>query len=208
MIDWIRARWGLLRTRRVVVGGLDLLVPPGVLDPVLFRSGAWFAAQVAARVVPGASVLDLGCGTGVVGLMAQARGGRVTAVDRDARAVAAARTNGLGRVLEGDLFAPVAGETFDLVAFNPPYLRGEPGRRALGHALYAGPDFELLRRFHHDLPTALSPGGEALVVVSDNDRGARLALGPEWSQIDQSDVADETLRLLRYAVPHAKKERV
>ena len=30
---------------------------------------------------------------------------------------------------EGDLFAPVAGETFDLILFNPPFFRGEPRSR-------------------------------------------------------------------------------
>ena len=95
---------GQLRGRKVRVDGHQIFVPPGVLDPVLFRSGAWFSEAVAARLTGNERLLDLGCGSGVVGLVAQARGARVTAVDISAPAVAAARDNGLVDVRQSDLF--------------------------------------------------------------------------------------------------------
>ncbi len=60
---------------------------------------------------------------------------RVVAVDINPAAVRCAQINALLNQLEqrievrrGDLFAPVAGERFDLVLFNPPFLRGAPRR--------------------------------------------------------------------------------
>ena len=73
-------------------------------------------------------VLDLGCGGGVQALLAARHAESVVGVDLNPRALAFARfnarLNGVRNVewREGDLFAPVAGERFDLVVSNPPYV--------------------------------------------------------------------------------------
>jgi SAM-dependent methyltransferase len=73
-------------------------------------------------------VLDLGCGSGVQALLAARHAESVVGVDLNPRALAFARfnarLNGVSNVewREGDLFAPVAGERFDLVVANPPYV--------------------------------------------------------------------------------------
>ena len=76
-----RLWWTLLRHRVVAVDGHRIHVPPTVLDPVLFRSGAWFARWVADHITSGSRLLDLGCGTGIVGVLAQQRGAQVVASD-------------------------------------------------------------------------------------------------------------------------------
>jgi release factor glutamine methyltransferase len=76
----------------------------------------------------GRRVLDICTGTGAVAVAAAAAGAAsVTAVDLSRRAVASARLNSMLARAEidvrcGDLFAPVAGRTFDLVVANPPYV--------------------------------------------------------------------------------------
>jgi 16S rRNA (guanine1207-N2)-methyltransferase len=77
-------------------------------------------------------VLDLGCGYGVVGLVAAglASEGRVTLVDINERAAALARENLRANGIEnaeafaGDGFAPIASRIFDVIAFNPPIRAG------------------------------------------------------------------------------------
>jgi len=72
--------------------------------------------------------LDLGSGGGVQALLASRHCQQVVGVDLNPRAVAFARfnarLNGIRNVefREGDLFAPVADERFDLVVCNPPYV--------------------------------------------------------------------------------------
>ncbi|HEX2312488.1 MAG TPA: methyltransferase, partial [Thermomonospora sp.] len=104
-----------------------ILRPPGVYPPqgdtVLLAD-----ALREAGVPPGARVLDVCTGTGVVALAAALGGARsVTATDISARAVLAARLNARlrghsVRVLRGDLVGPVAGEEFDVITANPPYV--------------------------------------------------------------------------------------
>jgi len=77
-------------------------------------------------------LLDVGCGYGVVGVVAaRLRPGlRVFMTDVNERAVRLAKRNverfGLvnAGVLAGDLYGPVEGEVFDVVVSNPPFSAG------------------------------------------------------------------------------------
>lgn len=191
----LRALVGLLRQRRVEVEGLTLVVPAGVLDPVLFRVGAWFARAVAREVRPGERLLDLGCGSGVVGALAARAGAQVTATDLDPRAVAAARSNGIADARAGDLFAPVATERFDRICFNPPFFEGHGRARPFGRALYGGPGLALVRRFAAEVEAHLSPRGVALVAWSERAAPAAALLGPGWSLARAERVEGERLEL-------------
>ena len=152
------------------VRDMRIMVIPGVANPKVLRTGAFFAAQIDSRLSGvAASVLDLGTGSGVCALFAARHARRVIAVDISAAAVRCARLNAMLNHLEaridirhGDLFAPTAGERFDLVLFNPPFYLGVPkddrdaAWRSSGTA----------QRFAAALDDHLAPGGNALVLLS------------------------------------------
>jgi release factor glutamine methyltransferase len=126
-------------------------------------------------VPPGADVLDVGTGSGALAVGAARRGCRVTAVDVSRRAVCAARLNALRagvpvRVRRGNLFAPVRGESFDLILANPPYVPAPDGGsppRGAARAWDAGGDGRLvLDRICREAPALLRPGGVLLLVQS------------------------------------------
>nr|WP_206664135.1 HemK2/MTQ2 family protein methyltransferase [Thermomonospora catenispora] len=129
-----------------------------------------------AAIPPGARVLDLCTGTGAIAVAAALWGARhVTAVDVSRRAVLTARANAVARrvpvrVLRGDLTEPVAGERFDLITANPPYVPcPDPGppRRGAARAWAGGPRGRLqLDRLCASAPALLNPGGTMLVVHS------------------------------------------
>jgi SAM-dependent methyltransferase len=128
------------------VQGTPLLVLPTVFNPRLLRTGAFFASVIAdLQLGAGADVLDLGTGSGVCAVFA-ARHARVIAVDINRAAVRCAELNALLNGLRidcrhGDLGGPVAGERFDTIFFNPPFVSGAPASagsclaiRRCGHA--------------------------------------------------------------------------
>ncbi|EHB54225.1 MULTISPECIES: class I SAM-dependent methyltransferase [Paenibacillus] len=103
---------------------------------VFSKSGIDYGSRVlidAMEFAPDASVLDVGCGYGPIGLTAArlAPQGHVTMIDINSRAVELARENarhnGIANVtiLESDLFTAVKDQAFDVVLTNPPIRAGK-----------------------------------------------------------------------------------
>lgn len=147
-----------------------ILVLPQVMNPVLFMTGKFLASVLSPQwVASDAAVLDMGTGSGIGAVFAGRWARRVVAVDLNPAAVRCARINVLLHRLEervevraGDLFAPVQGERFDLVLFNPPYLPGQP-RTDFERALWST---DVIERFAAGLSDHLAENGVALVLLS------------------------------------------
>ncbi len=125
----------------------------------------------------GERVLEFGTGCGLLAILAARAGAQVVATDINPAALECARANAVTHGVAdnidfrlGDLFEPVAGERFDLVIFNPPYLPVEPDEALNGpldRAWEAGPDGRvIIDRFLRELPNYLTPNGRALFVQS------------------------------------------
>src|SRR5688572_13476070 len=154
---------------------MRLVTLPGVFRP---PSDSWLVVDAVREhdLARGASVLDVFTGSGVLAIGAAMAGAReVTAVDVSRRAVMTARLNARlngvrVRALRGDVFAPVAGERFDLILANPPYVPGDSDEvpaRGAARAWEAGRDGRaLLDRFCPAVPEHLAPGGRVLIVQS------------------------------------------
>jgi len=152
------------------VRGAPFMVIPSVLNPKLARTGAFFASRLDSTLLrPDSEVLDMGTGSGICAVFAARHARRVVAVDINAEAV---RCTGINAVLNhvehrieprhGDLFAPVGAERFDLILFNPPFLRGTP-RDDRDRAWRSA---DVPERFAAGLRAHLKPDGLALVLLS------------------------------------------
>jgi release factor glutamine methyltransferase len=145
---------------------------PGVFAPI---SDSWMLADALRRetLPPGARVLDVCTGSGVLAVTAALRGASATAVDVSRRAVLTARLNARlngvrVRGVRGDLLDAVRGERFDCIVSNPPYVPSprDAGRGA-SRAWEAGRDGRiLLDRVCDQAPAHLREGGVLLVVHS------------------------------------------
>jgi release factor glutamine methyltransferase len=153
------------------IAGTPLLVMPSVFNPRLLLTGEFFASQLTAQLIPpDAEVLDMGTGSGVCAVFAARHARRVVAVDINSAAVRCATVNALMNRAEhkiearhGDLFAPVReDERFDLILFNPPFLRGVP-RDDRDRAWRSS---DVPERFAVALGAHLKPAGSALVLLS------------------------------------------
>jgi release factor glutamine methyltransferase len=105
------------------------------------------ARAVHATLRPGQSFLEVGCGAGLVSLVAARAGATATATDLNPHAVELLRHNARENrlkvhAIQTDLLGGVAGP-FDVVAFNPPYLPTTPAEYVPGPlnlAFDGGPD--------------------------------------------------------------------
>ena len=191
--------------------GLSLLILPSVANPKVLRTGAFFAAQLdGSHIDANTRVLDLGTGSGVCALAAARHSRHVVAVDINPAAVRCTRVNALlngqeGRieVRQGDLFAPVAGERFDLVLFNPPFQLGAP--RNAREAAWCSSD--VAPRFAAGLAQHLAVGGRALLLLSSFgdacasfETGLR-ARGFKLEVFAERRYVNECLTLLRVTPP-------
>ena len=162
-----------LRLQPVRHGGVEVQVPhdpPGDDRDLVIGVGAASLTLAAAtpRDVVG-RVLDLGTGCGVQALLAEDHARTVTATDRNPRAAAYARLAAAlhGQewdVRTGDLLDPVAGERFDLVVSNPPFVIGPAARYTYRDAGMAGDD--VCRTLVERLPAHLAPGGTAVLLAN------------------------------------------
>ena len=171
--------------------GLCLRVDERVLIP---RQDTETLAELALqflRPIPSPRVLDLCTGSGAIGLcIAHDRSdARVTLADISSEALEVARENArlLGaqvETMQGDLFAPLAGREFDLIACNPPYIpTGEIGglqaevQKEPRLALDGGADgLDFYRRIAEEAPRYLAGGGYLLLEVGIGQAEAVVAL--------------------------------
>ncbi len=123
-------------------------------------------------------ILDLGTGSGIVAisLALECPQASVLAVDLSAAAISVARNNAgrLGATVEfraGSWFAPVAGERFDLIVSNPPYVaHGDP------HLALNGLPFEPQMALTDGVP-----GGDGSACLCEIISGAAAHLKPGGS---------------------------
>jgi release factor glutamine methyltransferase len=78
------------------------------------------------QINPNEEVLEIGTGTGIIGIKCAFAGAKVTVADINPHAIKCAKENANMnnvnvRVIKSDLFKNVRG-TFDVIIFNPPYL--------------------------------------------------------------------------------------
>lgn len=198
---------------------LEFEVSPAVLIPRPDTELVVTTCLDFARGMPEPWVLDLGTGSGclAVTVAKQHPRAKVTAVDVDAAALAVARRNaerhGVAQRInfyQGDLFAPfAAGEQFDLILSNPPYIPQDdipklaPGVRDYEPhvALNGGPDgYAVLERIAAQAKDFLAPGGHLIVEIGSPQEGparARLSGHAEYELADTLFDSSGHARVLR-----------
>jgi release factor glutamine methyltransferase len=157
--------------------GLRVAVAPGVFVPR--RRSEFLVSRALAVTAPGATVVDVCCGTGAIGaaLLAARPGLVLHAADDDPAAVACARGNlpGAAGVHRGDLLAALPGQLagrVDVVVASTPYvptsavaaMPAEAREHEPRAALDGGGDgLDVVRRLAGQAPAWLRAGGHLLV---------------------------------------------
>ena len=168
------ARAKLGRTDRVRMLGFSLIVPPQVFHPGLSISSKTMGKYVLSLPLDGKKVLDMGCGSGILSLIAASAGAFVTAVDINPVAVSSARENARRnnlynriRFLDSNLFGSHPEEQFDYILFNPPFYLGKP-HDVRDMAWLGGDDYAIIRDFMADAPRFLKRDARIIMILSSD----------------------------------------
>ncbi|QRY42962.1 class I SAM-dependent methyltransferase [Mycolicibacterium boenickei] len=155
-----------------VVSDQDAAVRRGPLrhDHVLGIGGASVSLARAVTRNPVGRALDLGTGCGIQALHLNAHCDEIVATDTNERALAlAAMTARLGGMSwdlrHGSLFEPVAGERFDLIVSNPPFVVGSGSRDYIYRDSGLAGD-ALCQSLIEQVGDHLSPGGTAHIMAN------------------------------------------
>ena len=183
--------------------GLSFKVSPAVLVPQPDTETLVGEAEKRLRGTPGARIADVGTGSGAIALSLLYMLPNLTAaaVDVSPAAIEVARENAARLSLsdrvtfyEGDLLAPLLGQTFDAILSNPPYIPRKdiaalsPEVRAEPHvALDGGADgLDFYRRLTREAAALLRPGGFLAVEAGQGEAAAisAMARANGWTEVD------------------------
>lgn len=141
--------------------------------------GVGGATRSLVRAIPNRRVktaLDLGTGNGIIALHLSTLATTVVATDISPRALWIASTNAkLNGVTsiefrEGSLFEPVTGESFELIASNPPFvISPDDGQERVQYRASGLPGDTLLQSLLRQAPQSLQEGG-TLVCLANWER--------------------------------------
>jgi release factor glutamine methyltransferase len=127
----------------------------------------------AIEVREGDRFLDIGTGTGIIGIGAAMNGAEVYATDISEKALLCARENAERNSVEiefirSDILTALNGK-FDVIAFNPPYLPESGIDYDVKHAVESpGNGSFHISRFFSKAPELLRDGGRAYFLISSH----------------------------------------
>jgi ribosomal protein L3 glutamine methyltransferase len=160
-------------------------------------------------------VLDLCTGSGCLAILAALKfpNAKVDAVDLSADALELAKLNVTDKklrsrikLLQGDLFAPLKGERYDLIITNPPYVAASSMRRLPPEyrhepqlALAGGTDgMDLVKRILKDAPKYLALGGAMICEIGAGRKALERAFAKlPFFWLETAHSSDEVFWLTR-----------
>jgi len=133
--------------------------------------------------MPGIEILDMGCGCGVLSLLAakifSGNDVRITATDILPEAIATTNINArrlanasIQTTAGGDLFEPLGDRRFDLIIFNAPWVILRPRSRA--EIAICDADQTTIRRFLNECIQHLEENGRVILGYSDHSGASAL----------------------------------
>ncbi len=114
--------------------GFKIRVLKGVFHPHLFFSSMYLYDFTSKLELKKKKFLEIGCGSGILSMLAYRMGAYVTATDIDSKAVENTQLNFRSnfrdlsnlRLFESDVLHSVPKEIYDLILINPPYYFKDP----------------------------------------------------------------------------------
>ena len=161
----------LSKKRIYTYEGIRLEIAPEVFHPGFFFRTKLLFQYIKKIPLQGKIFLELGCGSGLISIMAAKQGAVVTATDINPIAIDFLKGNSMRNnvkieLIRSDLFKNISSQKFDIIAINPPYYKKDPAT-AKDHAWYCGENGEYFSSLFNTLADHIHPGTKILMVLSD-----------------------------------------
>ncbi|MDO5977711.1 methyltransferase [Flavivirga spongiicola] len=161
------------KPRKYNYDGISVMVHPDVFPPHLTFSTKILLDYISNIDLKGKSILELGCGSGIISLLASKKGGNVIATDINKTALeylqkASIENNLTVNCIYSNLFDNLNSYTFDYIIINPPYYPKHP-KSIEEQAWFCGTDFNYFKNLFKQLSNRLNDKNILMILSIDCD---------------------------------------
>lgn len=170
ILKWFFQRY-YLKPRKYRYQNIEVIVYPEVFPPHFTISTKLLLDYINSIDLKGKKVLELGCGSGIISLLAASKGALVTASDINKTALEALEKASIKnalpvQIINSNLFDKLHEKHFDYIIINPPYYPKAP-KNDKQHAWFCGENFEYFEKLFEQLP-AYTEYSEVLMILSED----------------------------------------
>nr|WP_294774755.1 methyltransferase [uncultured Flavobacterium sp.] len=160
------------KPRNFTYDGISIKIHPDVFPPQLTFSTKILLDFIKDMDLESKTFLELGCGSGIISLLAAKKKALVTASDINPIALDYLVTNSEKNhlkmeIVNSDLFRNIKNRAFDYIIINPPYYPKSP-KNVKEQAWFCGENFEYFEKLFHQLPDYLSPKTNCFMILSQD----------------------------------------
>ncbi|MBQ4821784.1 methyltransferase [Aquimarina sp. MMG016] len=160
------------KPRKYKFENVEAIVHPGVFPPHLTISTKILLNYLKTQSLKNKTLLELGCGSGIISLFAAYQGAIVTASDINPSALQGLKVSSSKSDLHisirySDLFENLTNMRFDYIIINPPYYPKEP-KNIKEEAWFCGSNFEYFKKLFFQLPEYVKKDNCVLMILSQD----------------------------------------
>ena len=161
----------LAKTRQYKYKGVKLNIAPEVFHPGFFFTTEILLQFIDRLDLHQKKLLELGCGSGLISIMAAKKDAVVTATDINSIAVEFLIKNSSQnkvslKIIRSDLFQEIPPQLFDIIVINPPYYKKQPVTEK-DHAWFCGENGEYFSRMFGTISNFIHADTMILMVLSN-----------------------------------------
>lgn len=162
--------WYHKKPRKYRYKNVYTIVQPTVFSPKNTISTKVFLDYIDSLNLQNKTVLELGCGSGIISIFTSSKNAKTTATDINKIAIDSLKKVGLAqefniKTIESNLFDKIPKQSFDYIFINPPYYPKKP-INIEEKAWFCGENFEYFEQLFKQLNEKLSK--DTLMILSDD----------------------------------------
>jgi release factor glutamine methyltransferase len=162
----------LKKRRKYSYKNISVWVEPTVFPPFMTISTKILLDFIKDLMLQNKTVLELGCGCGIISVYAAKKGAVVTATDINKIALKSLEENTNNNqvsieILYSDLFENLQDKSFDCIIINPPYYPRTP-KLIKEQAWFCGENFEYFQKLFLQLPNFITLENEIYMILSQD----------------------------------------